>query len=242
MMRRILPVLISSLLLLSAAAQRVPKANLFFRKGMELKGKNMLPEAMASFKSAIALNKNFDSAYTEMGKLHIALGNVDSAITNFRKAVTINPKMTEAHIALGNIYRDARQNLDSAIKYFSTAIKLDSTNKVTWYSMAWCYNAKEESEKAIPFAARALEIDNTYRPAYGELGHAFHKTKNFTAGLEQFKKNIAIPPPIDLPYFYSGLCYIELKQKDGALKMYDELQKLNPKMAENLKKRIEKME
>ena len=41
---------------------------------------------------------------------------------------------------------------------------------------------------------------------------------------------------------YSGYSYMELNQKDNALKMYEELNKLNPKMAAALKKRLDAMQ
>ena len=240
MMRKFLLVLTGSLLLLiSATAQPVPKYKLLFRKGIEMKKINLLPEAMSFFKRSLSLNKNFDSVYAEIGKLYLNQGKTDSAIFNLNKAITINPKMVETQIVLGNLYRDTKSNIDSALVYYFNALKIDSLNKVTLYSIAWCYNAKKDYEKVFPYAIKALSVDNTYRPAYGEMAHAYRNTKKFAEAVEQFKNYFTVTPPIDLPYFYSGLCYTELNQKENAMKMYDELQKINPKMAENLKKKID---
>ena len=67
-------------------------------------------------------------------------------------------------------------------------------------------------------AIKALEIDNDYRPAYSELGHAYNQSKKYSEAIEQFKKNMTISS-VDLPVLYSGLCYIELGQKENAMKM-----------------------
>ena len=240
-MKRFLLFLTCSLLVLSVAAQPVSKALPQYNKGMEFLKTNMFPDAEICFRKAILLDKKYDSSYLQIARLYVMQGRTDTAILYFNKVTTINPRNVIAQIEFGNLYRDLIQNFDSALIRYSNALKLDSLNKVTLYSIAWCYNAKKEYEKAIPYAAKALEIDNNYRPAYGELGHAFHYSKNYQAGIDQFKKNIAISPPVDLPYFYSGMCYIQLNQKDDALKMYDELQKLNPKLAGSLKKRIDEM-
>ena len=247
MMRRILPLVTGSLLLVvSAAAQPPKKATAFLQQGIELRDQNRFPEAMVAFKYAIALNKNYDSAYSEAGKLFAKSGQFDSAIIYFRKALALNPGLVETQIAFGNIYRDARPNYDSAIICYINALsveglKNDSLKKLTLYSIAWCYNAKQDYEKAIPFGIKALEVDNTYRPAYGELGHAYRRTKKFAEGIEQFKKNIAISP-VDLPYYYSGMMYTELNQKEDALKVLTELEKINPKLAASLKKKIDAMQ
>lgn len=239
MMKKFLLFLFISFTVTSAFAQ-LYNAKGFYTAGLDLKNKNMFLEAMAAFKKAIMLDKKFDSAYVEMGSIYAKTTSPDSAVWYYNKAISINPLMTTAHIALGNYYRDLKPNYDSALICYYTALKTDSLNKTTYYSIAWCYNAKGENEKAIPFAVRALEIDNNYRPAYGELGHAYRRTGKFKEGIEQFKKNLAISV-VDVAILYSGFCYTELNDKEGALQQYEELKKVNEKMAVSLKKKIDTM-
>lgn len=239
-MKKFLPFL--SFLLMAAAGISQPYNNAqgFYKAGLNFKNKNMFMDALTSFKRAIALNKSFDSAYVEIADIQVRAGMPDSAVFYLNKALSINPSMNTALIALGNLYRDVKPNYDSAITCYNLALKTDSTNKVTYYSLAWCYNAKTEYEKAIPYAVKALDIDNDYRPAYGELGHAYRRTGKFAEAIEQFKKNSAISK-IDLPVFYAGMCYTELNDKEGALRQYEELKKINEKMAASLKKKIDSM-
>jgi tetratricopeptide (TPR) repeat protein len=149
--------------------------------------------------------------------------------------------MFSAHIALGNVYRDYKPNYDSAIICYKNALKTDSLDKATYYSLAWCYNAKKEYEKTIPYGIKALEIDNNYRQAYNELGHAYRRAGKFAEAIAQFRKNRSISV-VDLAILYSGFCYTELKDKEGALKEYEELKKINEKMATSLKKAIDMMQ
>jgi tetratricopeptide (TPR) repeat protein len=239
MLKRSLPLLISVLFFSAAGAQN--NAAGFYRSGIQLKKNNKFPEAFAAFNKAISLKKNFDSAYVEIGNLYIGSGNVDHAIGSYKKALSINSRYTDAIIGLGKIYRDNRQNLDSALFYYSAAVKIDSTNKETFYALAWVYNAGKEYDLAINNAVKALEIDNTYRPAYGELGHAYRATKKYSEAIEQFKKNLAVSV-VDLAYLYSGYCYTELNDKEGAMQQYEALNKINEKMAAALKKKIDTMQ
>ena len=224
----------------SAANGQSPKAAVFYRSGIEFKNKNMLPEAMVAFTKAIVLNKKYDSAYVELAIINVKTDKLDSAIFNVKKAIAINPKMTTALTTLGTIYRDSKPNYDSALYYYKAAIKIDSTNKVTFYSIAWCYNAKQVYDSAFIFSVKALDLDNNYRPAYAELAHAIYASKKFAEGIEQFKKNMAISV-VDLPIYYSGLAYTQLNDKESALKQYEELKKINEKMAAKLKKTIDGM-
>jgi tetratricopeptide (TPR) repeat protein len=240
MLKRFLPFLIS-LLSFSAANAQMYNADHYYRSAMEFKKNNQFPEALADLTKAVSLNKKFDSAYFELGNIYVSGGYTDQGIDNYKKALAINPKYTEALIAMGKIYRDSRQNFDSALIYYHAAAKIDSNNKDVFYALAWTYNARKEYDKAIPNAVKALEIDNTYKPAYGELGHAYRASKKFAECIEQLKKNLAVSV-VDLAYLYSGFAYLELKNKEGAMQQYEELKKINEKMANSLKKKIDVME
>ena len=239
MLKRFLPVL-SCLLLFSAVNAQRKNAVPFYKAGMAYKQSNNFTAALNSFTKAVSLDKKFDSAFAEMGNIYSAGGDVDLAINNYKKTLAINPAFSAALTGMGKIYRDARQNFDSAIVYYNAAEQLDKTNKETYYALAWIHNAKKDYEKAIPYAVKSLEIDNTYKPAYGELGHAYRATKNYAGCIEQMKKNLAVSV-VDVALLYSGYCYIELKNKEGAMQQYEALLKVNEKMAAGLKTKIDAM-
>ncbi len=232
-------ILFTGLLFVTAtSAQTVKKAIPFYKNGIVYRDKGMFNEAIGSFKKAIALDKKYDSAYLELSSIFLKINMADSAITLLKKAVKINPAFTSAHFTLGIIYRDYKRISGEAIVHFLNALKTDSTNKVTLYSLAWCNNDKGNYREAVSYSIKALEIDNNYRPAYNELAHAYRNLKTYQECIDQFKKNLAISVT-DQPLYYSALCYLELKDKAGAEKMYEELKKINPKSADGLRKKID---
>ena len=239
MLKRFLPFLIS-VFFFSAVHAQVTKAKQHYRSGIQFRNNNQFSEALAEFNKAIVLNKTFDSAYVEIGNIYSKAGKMDTAIINYNKALAVNPKYADALFGIAKIYRDAIKKYDSAIYFFDAAAKLDPTNKEIFYGLAWTYNATKEHERAIPYAIKALEIDNNYKPAYGELGYAYRSTKKFAECIEQFKKNLAVSV-VDVALLYSGYCYIELNNKEGAMQQYDALTKVNERMAAALKKKIDAM-
>ena len=171
-------------------AQPAKQAPLYFKRGVQLQEKGLLPDAIASFKKAIFLNKKYDSAYLALGMLYTKVNKVDSAIITLNNALQIKPGFVNAYIMLGNIYRDNLGKPDEAIINYLNAIKTDSNNKVTYYSLAWCYNAKENYREAIKYGVKALDIDNDYKPAYNELGHAYHLIKDTRKELINLKRTL----------------------------------------------------
>lgn len=246
MLKRLLPVLACLIFFNAAHAQR-KNARVFYEAGISFKQNNNFLEALNSFAKAIALDKKFDSALVETANIYSAAGRFDSAMVYYNKTLAVNPRSTAALIGMGKIYRDAqkgpdtavnRMRLDSAIFYFNAAEALDKTNKETYYALAWIYNAKKEHAKALPYAIRSLEIDNKYKPAYGELGYAYRSLKMYAECIEQLKKNLAVSV-VDVALLYSGYCYMELNNKESAMQQYEGLLKVNEKMAASLKKQID---
>jgi tetratricopeptide (TPR) repeat protein len=252
MLKRLVPFLCCLFLFSATNAQR-KNARPFYKAGINFMQANNFSEALNSFAKAIAIDKKFDSAYVETGNIYSAGGNNDLAVANYKKALAISKTYTAALIGIGKIYRDAppkpdsvlvyngiSKNLDSALIYYNAAEKTDKTNKEIYYALAWIYNAKQDYDKAIPAAVKSLEIDNTYKPAYGELGHAYRVSKRYADCVEQLKKNLAVSV-VDVALLYSGYAYIELKNKDGAMQCYDSLLKVNERMAAALKRKVDAM-
>ena len=239
MLKRFLPILIF-VFFFSAAQAQLNKARQHYNAGIQLKNKSQFPEAVAEFSKATEFNKKFDSAYVELGNIYSKSGDMDQAMSNYKKAVSINSKYADAFFGMAKIYRDAIKKYDSAIYYFDAALKFDSANKEIFYGLAWTYNARKEHDQAIPYAIKALEIDNQYKPAYGELGYAYRSTKRYAECIEQFKKNLTVSV-VDIAHLYSGYCYTELNNKEGAMQQYEALMKINERMAGALKNKIDAM-
>lgn len=239
MLKRFFPFLLF-VLFFSAARAQVNKAKQHYTAGIQLRNSSQFPEALAEFSKATELNKKFDSAHVEIGNIYSKGGKIDLAMNSYNQALSINPKYADALFGLAKIYRDAIKQYDTAIYYFDAAAKIDPANKEIFYGLAWTYNAMKQYDLAIPYAVKSLEIDNTYKPAYGELGYAYRSTKKYAECIEQLKKNLAVSV-IDVAYLYSGYCYIELNNKEGAMQQYEALNKINERMAGALKKKIDGM-
>lgn len=238
------PVLIFCLLLFVfsvSMAQQQDKALAFYKAGIDFKNRKMNPEAIRSFKSAISLNKKYDSAYLQLGELYMMTGKYNDALVIYKKAVALNPTLTGALVAAGKIYRYYRSNTDSSLYFFKKAAVYDMATDEVYNNIAWCFNTKSKFDSAIVYGIKALTVNNNYRAAYGELAYAYRQSGRFRDAIAQYKKNLAVSV-VDLAYLFSGYCYAELKDKAGAMQQYDELLKINTKMAGALKKVIDKME
>lgn len=240
-MRKIFTILFFCLSAALLQAQPVSKAVPFYKKAQQQLEKGMFLEAVSTYKKAIAADKKFDSAHLALAELYLRISQNDSAVKVLTAALKNKPAFVKAHELMGKIYRDYIKNSTTAMVHYTNAARYDSANKETWYSLAWCSNDLKKYEDAVNYAIKALDVDNSYRPAYNEMGHAFRKLGNYKEALEIFRQRINISVQ-EQPLYYSGLCYIELKDKEGAQKIYDELVNIKSKAAEVLKKQIDAMQ
>lgn len=240
-MRNFFLIFIACFIVAGLQAQPVSKARPFYIKGQQLQQEGRFLEAVTAFKRAVLADKKYDSSHLALASLYLRISQNDSAVLVLKNAVKNKPGFAAAHELLGMAYRDYIKNSKEAREHYINAVKYDSANKENWYSLAWCSNDLKDYNDAIGYAIKALDIDNSYRPAYNELGHAYRRLENYKEAIETFKKRIDISVT-DQPLYYSGLCYIELKDKEGARRMYEELVKIQAKSAEALKKRIDAMQ
>jgi tetratricopeptide (TPR) repeat protein len=211
-----------------------------YKKGQQLMQQGLFLQAIAAFKKSIAADKRFDSSHLMLASLYLRTSQTDSAVQVLNAAIKSKSNFTAAHIMLGMVYRDYIKNSNVAMMHYTNAAKLDSTNKETWYSLAWCCNDLKKYSDAIGYAIKALNVDNNYKAAYNEIGHAVNASKIYKQGIEIFRNRLNISVN-EQPIYYSGLCYIELKDKEGATGIYNELVKLKSTRAEFLKKKIDAM-
>jgi tetratricopeptide (TPR) repeat protein len=82
-----------------------------------------LPEAIAAFHKAIALDPKDAPAYVNLGRALAAQQKLPEAITAYQKAIDLDPKYATAYYLLGNALR-RQQKLPEAIAAFHKAIEL----------------------------------------------------------------------------------------------------------------------
>lgn len=77
-----------------------------------------LTEVIWYFKVAIDIDPNYAEAYENLGKGYYGLGDFDKAAANCEKALSLNPKLASAQLALAWIYLLGKNKPERAIYYF----------------------------------------------------------------------------------------------------------------------------
>ena len=139
----------------------------------------------------------------------------------------------EIFVELGDIYLEC-EDLDSSIKAYCEAIKLNPKNPYAYNKCAMVLWQKDYIEEAIIAYNKAIGIDPDYYVAYNNLGVIYlDGIRNLKEAKRLFEKAISLNENYVMPYFNLGRILEISGNNIDAAKMYQkalDLNKLNEEL------------
>ena len=108
------------------------------------------------------------TACYNLGWMHSRQKDLPKALPRFKQAVELNPQFSEAYANLGAAYNDLRIP-DTALMYFQTAARLDSTNAGYVFNLGIARLHLSDTATALQELRRALRMDPNFKPAQQKL-------------------------------------------------------------------------
>ncbi|MDA2929443.1 tetratricopeptide repeat protein [Acidobacteria bacterium AH-259-O06] len=153
------------------------------------------------------------------GNKYLEQNKVGLAITEFKKAISLNSQHAEAHMLLGYAYRLTRsyEMIGEAKAELRQALALNPALVWARFYLARIYSdlgrdrrAKEELEKALETAS-----DKPYFLAL--LGDVNRKLGDPKLSVQQNRRALDLDPSLSLGHYYLALAYLELDRKEEAV-------------------------
>ncbi len=133
-------------------------------------------KAIEHFQKALAIDKNYSEAATNLGNTYANMKKFNEAIESYNLALS-NPQYMNAAKALNNLgmvyYRLSKW--DEALSAFKDALKRYSDFHAPYYGLALCYNAKGQYGDAAFAMKQAIELDPLYK---GDMEKAIVDLRN----------------------------------------------------------------
>lgn len=126
-------------------------------------------------------------AFVKRGAAHTAKGEVDKAISDYTRAIEINPESADSFVMRAELYA-AKGEHDKAISDYSNAIGLNADSNsgydhsywlnskiaVVYYNRGNDFAEKHQHNKAILSFDKALELEPKFARAYNNRGTAYY--------------------------------------------------------------------
>jgi len=185
------------------------------------------PTAKAAALKALQLDEKLAEAHTALGLL-LCIGDLDMAgsISEFQRAIALNPNYATAHHWYGNGPLLALGRFEEAIAEGKRAIELDPLSPIINADLGKnLYNARRYDE-AIAQLRKTLEIDPTFYYTHYNLGIALQLKGDVPAAIAEYTKAQQLSDDLVVQVLLAA-AKAQSGDKDAAIQMLAEQEELS---------------
>lgn len=173
------------------------------------------------------------SALLGAGRVYMATGRFPEAAASFRASLSLDANSAEAQNDLGEALGELGKYRE-ALAAFQQAVALDGTFVRSRYNMGVTYE-KLGQLKYAEFVYRILIRDHPDFPlAYDSLGVTLSKSGRAREAIPFHQRAISLNPKDPSFYYNSAISFLVLGDLQNAREQEQQLQRLDPAMAQHL--------
>jgi serine/threonine protein kinase/Tfp pilus assembly protein PilF len=185
------------------------------------------PTAKAAALKALQLDEKLAEAHTALGLL-LCIGDLDMAasISEFQRAIALNPNYANAHHWYGNGPLLALGRFEEAIAEGKRAIELDPLSPIINTDLGQNLYTARRYDEAIAQLRKTLEIDPTFYYAHYNLGMALQRKGDVPAAIAEYTKAQQLSDDLFVQVLLAA-AKAQSGDKDAAIQMLAELEELS---------------
>ena len=139
-------------------ASPIPAVSIPIKKGIQLREKGKIKEAIAMYRQAIAFHPRSARSHFHLAEIFASQGNLNRASVSYRRAIAFNPCIAEFYNRLGEIYLKQEKS-HKAIKYLERAIALQPNSARFQQSLGEAFARKGKWTPAVSQFYTALKLN-----------------------------------------------------------------------------------
>ena len=120
---------------------------------------------------------------------HHQRGNFQEAISYYKKAIQINPNLSEAHNNLGYAYQGLGKTQE-AINCYQKAIQINPNLSEVHNNLGYAYQELGKTQEAMNCYQKAIQINSDYVEAHNNLGHLYRELGKTQEAMNCYQKAI----------------------------------------------------
>jgi tetratricopeptide (TPR) repeat protein len=188
--------------------------------------------AQADFDRLSAINPAQSMDFYTIGLAYLCKRDYDHAITDFSKAIDLDPKFAVAYDSRGFVYANHKKDYDRAIVDLDKAIELDPKFANAYTHRGLAHAGKKNYDRAFADHNRAIELDPKSTSAYNNRGLAYAGKRDYDDAITDYSKAIDLDPKLAVAYSNRGFAYANHKKDyDRAIVDLNKAIELDPKFA-----------
>lgn len=191
-------------------------ANHYFNQGVDAQNRQDYEGAISHFMHALIIKPHFVEAWLKKGNSFYAMGDFETAITNYDMAVRYDDTSNA-------VYRRAEayfnlKNYQQAATDFDHYVLIEPAKFTTYLYLGECLNKLQEYDKAAVSLQKAIKLQEKSPEAYYQLGFSFYHLQNYKLALNNLDEAIKKNKIYAEAYFLRGLNQQQLKDGKKAIR------------------------
>jgi tetratricopeptide (TPR) repeat protein len=196
--------------------EREPLPMAYVNRGAALQKSGLFDNAIADYKTAIALDPTAFRAYISLGTAYEHMGMLDKAMENDNKAIALNPSSQEAFRNRGILF-ERMQKFDRAIADYTHAIDLKPNYYEAYNNRGLTYAKMGHLDEAIADYNETILINPHHFGAWLNRGVAYTLAGQYDLALRNFNRAIELGQDDAVAYFNRGMFYRRTGKRDLAI-------------------------
>jgi tetratricopeptide (TPR) repeat protein len=184
--------------------------------GAALTDRGHLDEAIAEYREALRLNKNYGAAHANLGLALRQKGRVDEAIAECQEAIRLQKDSPAAHNNLGAALVD-KGRLDEAIAEYREALRLQKSCAEAHNNLGLALPQKGQVDEAIAEGREAVRLKEDYAAAHNNLGAALADRGRLDEAIAEYHKALRLQKAFPLAHDNLGNALFHKGQLDEAI-------------------------
>jgi len=174
---------------------------------------------------AVAMNANQAESHACLGMVYNGTGKYDDAVSQYRRAVELEPTNDDAIRGLANGYASLGRTNDTE-KTIQVAIGVRPQYWKGYNSLGALYASEGRYEDAAKMFSQVIALAPDSFRGYSNLGAVYIRLGRYQEAIKSLQDSIKIRPTEDA-FSNLGTTFHSLRQFDNAAKAYNEATKLN---------------
>ncbi len=171
------------------------------------------------------------AAYRLRGESYAKTGDHDRAISNFQRAIHLDPYDADYYFLRGVSYIK-KGEYDRAIRDYDRAILLDPNNADYYFKRGTIYSDKGDYNMAIVNFSEAIQLDGNKADYYYSRSLVYAIKGDHEKATADLESAIELDPKNATYYFMRGTRYADKGDYDMAIKDFDRAIQLDPNNAD----------
>jgi tetratricopeptide (TPR) repeat protein len=149
-----------------------------------------IEDGLQVYKEILKYDPLNGNVFQQIGWSQYRQGYYESAISNAKKAIELNPKDASNYNLLAGIY-SAQNNTEIAVENYKRAIEMSLTESEKVYllsNLSTTYMDLSEYKEANIVLSKALSIDSNFTHAWWSKGMLYAKENNLDSAIDCYKK------------------------------------------------------